>query len=200
MEDRKKLYQVFVIVTMLVLLTGGIFIGMAISKNNVENENENANIQDKVEEVSNKNIEVYNKVYEDKEEDVQIVYVDIYKDCNHREENKSNEYGVNFENVKERELSKIEKEKSGYKMVKSEDGVLMFEKVYDCKCQNHYMLKFDGEVVAIYRYNENGEYEKYQDTDIQKEGIRPDLSFRLSEGIEAETLEELYMFLEELES
>ena len=91
MEDRKKLYQVFVIVTMLVLLTGGIFIGMAISKNDVENENENANIQDKVEEVSNKNIEVYNKVYEDKEEDVQIVYVDIYKDCNHREENKSNE-------------------------------------------------------------------------------------------------------------
>ena len=33
-----------------------------------------------------------------------------------------------------------------------------------------------------------------------KDGLRPDLSFRLEEGIEAETVEQLYMFLEELES
>lgn len=200
MEYRNKLYQVFVAVVMLVLLTAGILIGLVVSKDETRYEEDEASIDNEVEEVSNKNIELYNKVYEEKEQDIEIIYVDIYGGCDHKVENKNNEYGVNVEDVKKRELSKIEKEKSGYKLVQEENGILIFEKEYDCKCENHYMLKLDGDIVAIYRYNEEGEYEKYQDTDIQKEGLRPDLSYRLIYGIEAETVEELYMFLEELES
>jgi len=198
MDDRNKLYQLFVIVFMLVLLTGGILIGMAMSKEeNVEVSEEV--IEEIVQEVKSKEVEVYDDEYEE-ETDIEIVYVDIYSDCNHASENRSNEYGVNAEKIKERELEKIEKDKSGYKLVKDSDGILMFEKIHDCKCKNHYMLKFENDIVVIFRYNEEGEYEKYQETDISKDGIRPDLSFRLEEGIEAETVEELYMFLEELES
>jgi len=189
MDDRNKLYQLFVIVFMLVLLTGGILIGMAMSKEeNVEVSEEV--IEEIVQEVKSKEVEVYDDEYEE-ETDIEIVYVDIYSDCNHASENRSNEYGVNAEKIKERELEKIEKDKSGYKLVKDSDGILMFEKIHDCKCKNHYMLKFENDIVVIFRYNEEGEYEKYQETDISKDGIRPDLSFRL---------EELYMFLEELES
>ena len=179
------------------LLTGGIVIGLLVSKNDSNLEEE-----PKVEEVSNKNVEVYNNhVYEeDKEEDIEIVYVDIYEDCNHVSENRSNEYGVNIEDIKKRELDKIEKEKSDYKLVKDSDGILMFEKKHNSKCGNHYMLKLEDENVVIYRYTESGEYEKYQDTEILKESLRPDFLYRLEEGIEAETVEELYMFLEELES
>lgn len=198
MEYRNKLYQVFVAVVMLVLLTAGILIGLAVSKSDIE-EKETAEVVEKVEEVSNKNVELYNKVYEEKQ-DIEIIYVDIYNECDHKEENKSNEYGANFEEVKKRELDKIEKDKSGYRLVQDSNGILMFEKEYNCKCSNHYMLKYDGDIVAIYRYNEAGEYEKYQDTDIPKESLRPDLAYRLIDGIEAETVEELYMFLEELES
>lgn len=199
MEYRNKLYQVFVAVVMLVLLTAGILIGLAVSKSDIEEEKETAEVVEKVEEVSNKNVELYNKVYEEKQ-DIEIIYVDIYNECDHKEENKSNEYGANFEEVKKRELDKIEKDKSGYRLVQDSNGILMFEKEYNCKCSNHYMLKYDGDIVAIYRYNEAGEYEKYQDTDIPKESLRPDLAYRLIDGIEAETVEELYMFLEELES
>lgn len=199
MEYRNKLYQVFVAVVMLVLLTAGILIGLAVSKSDIEEEKETAEVVEKVEEVSNKNVELYNKVYEEKQ-DIEIIYVDIYNECDHKEENKSNEYGANFEEVKKRELDKIEKDKSGYRLVQDSNGILMFEKEYNCKCSNHYMLKYDGDIVAIYRYNEDGEYEKYQDTDIPKESLRPDLAYRLIDGIEAETVEELYMFLEELES
>lgn len=199
MDDRKKLYQLFVIVSMLVLLTGGILIGLTVS--NIDNEQ--AEIEEiDIEEVSNENVEVSKvELYdEDIQQDVEIVYVDIYKDCNHASENRSNEYGVDIDKIKERELDKIEKEQSEYKLVQDSNGVLMFEKIYDCKCQNHYLLKFENDVVVIFRYSENSEYVKYQETDISKEGLRPDLAFRLEEGIEAETLEELYMFLEELES
>lgn len=199
MEYRNKLYQVFVAVVMLVLLTAGILIGLAVSKSDIQEEKETAEVVEKTEEVSNKNIELYNKVYEEKQ-DIEIIYVDIYNECDHKEENKSNEYGANFEEVKKRELDKIEKDKSGYRLVQDSNGILMFEKEYNCKCSNHYMLKYDGDIVAIYRYNEAGEYEKYQDTDIPKESLRPDLAYRLIDGIEAETVEELYMFLEELES
>lgn len=199
MEYRNKLYQVFVAVVMLVLLTAGILIGLAVSKSDIQEEKETAEVVEKTEEVSNKNIELYNKVYEEKQ-DIEIIYVDIYNECDHKEENKSNEYGANFEEVKKRELDKIEKDKSGYRLVQDSNGILMFEKEYNCKCSNHYMLKYDGDIVAIYRYNEVGEYEKYQDTDIPKESLRPDLAYRLIDGIEAETVEELYMFLEELES
>lgn len=200
MDDKNKLYQLFVIVFMLVLLTGGILIGLTMSKDsNIDiSENDIENLEE-TEEVSAKEVEIDNKVYEEVQ-DIEIIYVDIYEDCQHASENRSNEYGVDVEYIKERELKKIEQEKSGYKLVKDSDGILMFEKVHDCKCKNHYMLKFENDIVVIYRYNEQGEYEKYQETDIQKEGIRPDLSFRLEEGIEAETVEELYMFLEELES
>lgn len=199
MDDRNKLYQLFVIVFMLVLLTGGILIGMAMSKDDDNVEVSEEVIEEIVEEVKSKEVEIYDDEYEEKT-DVEIVYVDIYNDCNHASENRSNEYGVNAQQIKERELEKIEKDKSGYKLVKDSDGILMFEKVHDCKCKNHYMLKFENDIVVIFRYNEEGEYEKYQETDIQKDGVRPDLSFRLEEGIEAETVEELYMFLEELES
>ena len=201
MDDRTKLYQLFVVVSMLVLLTGGILIGLVASREgNRTTESQN----DRISEVSNSNVEISNtEIYEEDEEleqDVEIVYVDIYKDCNHASENRSNEYGVNIDKIKERELEKIEKEESHYKLVQDSDGVLMFEKEHECKCLNHYMLKFENDIVVIYRYSSEGEYLKYQETDIRKEGLRPDLAFRLEEGIEAETLEELYMFLEELES
>ena len=201
MDDRTKLYQLFVVVSMLVLLTGGILIGLVASReDNRTTEGQN----DIISEVSNSNVEISDtEIYEEDEEleqDVEIVYVDIYKDCNHASENRSNEYGVNIDKIKERELEKIEKDESKYKLVQDSDGVLMFEKEHECKCLNHYMLKFENDIVVIYRYSSEGEYLKYQETDIRKEGLRPDLAFRLEEGIEAETLEELYMFLEELES
>ena len=197
MDDRRKVYQLFVVVVMLVLLTGGILVGLTVSRNDAEV----IEVEDDVtEEVANKEVEVYdNSIYEE-DEDVEIVYVDIYEDCSHTSENRSNEYGVNIDKIKQRELDKIEEEKSEYKLVQDSDGILMFEKKHDCKCQNHYLLKFENDVVVIYRFDENGEYVKYQETDIMKDGLRPDLSFRLEEGIEAETVEQLYMFLEELES
>jgi len=201
MDDRRKLYQLFVVVSMLVLLTGGILIGLVVTKedNNVEEIEGNS-----VQEVSNVDVEIADiEMYEEvnnEDEDVEIVYVDIYKDCNHASENRSNEYGVDIDEIRQRELNRIEEEKSEYKLVQDSDGVLMFEKEHECKCSNHYMLKFKNDMVVIFRYSEEGEYVKYQETDIMKEGLRPDLAFRLEEGIEAETVEELYMFLEELES
>lgn len=199
MDDRRKLYQLFVVVSMLVLLTGGILIGIVVSKeDSIVEELEGSSVQ----EVSNEDVEIADiEMYEEEEEkDVEIVYVDIYKGCNHASEIRSNEYGVDIDKIKQRELDKIEEEKSEYELVQDSDGILMFEKEHQCKCANHYMLKFENDIVVIYRYSENSEYVKYQETDIMKEGVRPDLAFRLEDGIEAETLEELYMFLEELES
>ena len=103
MDDKNKLYQLFVIVFMLVLLTGGILIGVAMSKEDKVEFSKDELIDEIVEEVKSKDIEVYEEEYEEVQ-DVEIVYVDIYNDCNHASENRSNEYGVNINDVKEREL------------------------------------------------------------------------------------------------
>ena len=109
MDDRNKLYQLFVIVFMLVLLTGGILIGMAASREDEPQISKEQLIDEIVEEVKSKEVEVYQEKYEEIQ-DVEIVYVDIYNDCNHTSENRSNEYGVNFNEIKQRELEKIVKE------------------------------------------------------------------------------------------
>ncbi len=203
MYETKKNYQLFVIIVMLVLLTIGVFIGMKFSKEDDEGQDDYSYT------ASNKNVEVYDEYEEDEygkeledeeERDIEVIYVDIYDGCNHASENRNLEYGVSLNEVKKRELEKIEKEKSGYKLVKDSDGILMFEKKHNEKCENHYLLKLDNDIVVIYRWSKDNDYIKYQETDIHKEIVRPDLKEQLIKGIEAETLEQLYMFLEDLES
>ena len=203
MYETKKNYQLFVIIVMLVLLTIGVFIGMKFSKEDDEGQDDYSYT------ASNKNVEVYDEYEEDEygkeledeeERDIEVIYVDIYDGCNHASENRNLEYGVSLNEVKKRELEKIEKEKSGYKLVKDSDGILMFEKKHNEKCENHYLLKLDNDIVVIYRWSKDNDYIKYQETDIHQEIVRPDLKEQLIKGIEAETLEQLYMFLEDLES
>lgn len=203
MYETKKNYQLFVIIVMLVLLTIGVFIGMKFSKEDDEGQDDYSYT------ASNKNVEVYDEYEEDEygkeleyeeERDIEVIYIDIYDGCNHASENRNLEYGVSLNEVKKRELEKIEKEKSGYKLVKDSDGILMFEKKHNEKCENHYLLKLDNDIVVIYRWSKDNDYIKYQETDIHQEIVRPDLKEQLIKGIEAETLEQLYMFLEDLES
>ncbi|MDD2627740.1 MAG: hypothetical protein PHR25_01880 [Clostridia bacterium] len=200
MYETRKNYQVFVTIVMLVLLTIGVFIGMKFSKDD-EGINEDYSYA-----VSNKEVEMYEEdenrkeLEEEEEKDIEVIYVDIYDGCNHASESRSLEYGATLSEVKKRELEKIEREKSGYKLVKDTDGILMFEKKHNEKCENHYLLKLDGDIVIIYRWSNEDGYIKYQETDIDKEIVRPDLKEQLVRGIEAETLEQLYMFLEDLES
>ena len=190
--DQTKGYRIFLIIILGVLLSLGIFIGL-----NIYGDDEESNT---VSVVNKENVDVYVEPYKEDGliEDIEVIYVDIYKDCNHIIQKKYYMYGKTLEDVKIYEEETLDS--NGYVLVKSSDGVLMYEKDYYCKCPNHYVLKMDDDKVVIYRYADNNEYVKYKDTGILVESLKPDIKAQLMLGIETETTEELYMIIEDMES
>lgn len=199
MEEESKAYRIFLLITLIILLGSGIFIGMNLfSDEKVPEEDEVASV------ASKDDVEVYVEPDgEDIIEDIEVVYVDIYKDCNHKLQKKYYIYGKTLEEVKiyeEENFDNTVNNESEYTLVKSSDGVLMYEKEYYCKCPNHYVLRMDGDKVSIYKYGENNEYVKFRETDILASTLKPEIKAQLMLGIEAETTEQLYMIIEDMES
>ncbi len=194
MRNSKFEYQILIISVFLVLMVTGIYIGIQASKPKEKSEE-----IEKTEAVSTREVIIYNESdKKDKLEDVEIIYVDIYKECNHVFQNKVIEYGSVFNEVKAIESKKAKE--SGYKVVKESDGILMFEREIPIKCSDHYIIKLKEEKVLIYNIKKDGKYGIYQETDIHEASLREDYIIKLKEGIEVDTAEELYMIIEDMES
>lgn len=194
MRDSKFVYQILIISILLVLMVVGVYIGIQTSKPKEKSEG-----KEETESVNTRDVVVYSEKNEtEKLEDIEIVYVDIYKECNHTVQNKVVEYGAVFNDVKDIETEKATKE--GYSVAKDSDGVLMFEREVVGKCGEHYLIKLEGGKVVIYNIKEDGKYGKYEETDIYETSLREAYITKLKSGIEADTLEELYMILEDMES
>lgn len=194
MRDSKFVYQILIISVFVVLMVVGIYIGFQVSK-----PKEKSNDKEDIASVSTRDVVVYSEKDQKKNlEDVEIVYVDIYKECNHTLQNKVIEYGSVFSDVKDREI-KISKEKQ-YKVVKDTDGILMFEREVLGKCKDHYLIKLEEGKVIIYNIKDDGKYGKFQETNIYETSLREAYVSKLKKGIEANTEEELYMILEDMES
>lgn len=193
MRNSKFTYQILIISVLLILMAVGVYIGLQASK-----PKEKSSDKEEAASVSTRDVVVYSENENKKLEDVEIIYVDIYKECGHVMQNKVIEYGSVFEDVKPVETGKATE--AGYTVVKDTDNILMFERNVQSKCSDHYLIKLEAGKVVIYNIKEDGKYGKFEETEIYETSLREDYIIKLNKGIEANTSEELYMILEDMES
>lgn len=193
--ENKTMYRILVGAIFVLLMVVGIYLGMEFyEKDEVE----------KIIESNTEPVEIYideeneeeQDELEEKLTDVDVKFVDVYPDCGHTIENIEHQENA----LKKDIMMYIEEKDIGYKLLREEEGLIIYEKVHLGKCRNHYKVMLENDVVVIYRIGESGDYEEYQITEITKETVREGISEQLEEGIEVDELEELLLLIEDIES
>lgn len=193
MRNSKFTYKILLASVFLVLMTIGIYIGWQFSKSK-----EKSNDNYETESVNTRQVTVYDENSKNNLTDVEIVHVDIYEECNHTVQDKVIEYGSVFSEVEK--VENIKAQKDGYKLIKDTDGILMYERQVLAKCPEHYLIKLEEGKVVIYNVKKDGKYGIFEETEIYETSLRETYITKLKTGIEANTTEELYMILEDMES
>lgn len=192
----ETMYRILVATVMVLLLVIGIYIGIdSYDKENNEKlivsaSNDNVKVQPYEEQVEETVSE------EDLVIDVSVVYTDVYPDCGHTIETEEKHEATTINNIKQ----EIDGKDLGYRLVGSQEGVLIYQKVNTGKCRNHYKVMLEEGIVKIYRMGLGGEFEPYQETEITVETIREGIKEQLEEGIIVDEIEELLLLIEDIES
>ena len=191
----ETMYRILVATVMVLLLVIGIYIG--IDSSNKEKESK------LVASVSNKEVTVKPYVEQEIEVteddlviDVSVIYTDVYPDCGHTIEQEEIHEKTTINKMKQ----EIDEKDLGYRLIGTQDGMLIYQKVNVGRCRNHYKVVLEENRVKIYRVGITGEYEPYQETEITAETIREGIKEQLISGIEVDEIEELLLLIEDIES
>lgn len=192
----ETMYRILIATIMVLFLVVGIYLG--IDSRDKKKESSITKV------VSNKNITV--KPYEEEEQevtsiddliiDVSVIYSDVYPECGHTIEQEEMHENTSVNKIKK----DIDEKDFGYRLIGTDEGVLIYQKVNVGKCRNHYKVILEENRVKIYRIGISGEYEPYQETEITIETIREGIKEKLVEGIEVDEIEELLLLIEDIES
>jgi len=183
----KMVYRIVVMCVAVVLLLTGAYIGLKISSN-VAKEN-----------VLPAPIETVNEapaipaINKNDDKDIEVIYEDYYINCKETITNKNMEFGTTKEKIKE----KVDKE---YKIIEETEDSIIFRKEVVSNCPNHFKLLLEDGFVMIYQVLSDGIYVMYKNTEIPESNIREELVTELKKGIQANSLEKLNRYMEDLES
>lgn len=202
MFESNVMSKILTVCLMVVFMIAGIYIGAKYIEKTEDGENNKV-----VDVVNETSVKVYNEEEEEQQEepekenievieDITVTYVDIYSECGHRKEEQS----VHMHGNKEQIVDNVENSGYGYELMGDEEGMLVFERVYKGNCEDHYKIALKDGKVVVYRTNENGEYELYQTLEIDATMIREDILKQLELGVNVDSTEELFLFLEDVES
>lgn len=193
----QTMYRLLVVTVFLLLMAVGIYLGTNyIQSNETKKSEEVSNTDNKKVNVYNENKATDDEEKEEELEDVSVNYVDIYSECKHSTTRMEKIPNSNKENV----IKDIENSNNGYSLIGENDNILVFEKKHTGKCHEHYKVILEDDEIKIYKIGDSGNYEFYQSSGIISETIREDLITALTDGIEANGLEELYIIMEDIES
>ena len=179
------------------MMSVGIYIGIEVTDNDKQNaENNNSELV-----VSNTDsVYIYYEqaeiIQEEEIIDVDVKFTDVYPDCGHSVDSKEHQSNTTKTKVKE----EIEEKDLGYRLIGEQDGVLLYQKVHNGKCMNHYKVILENDLVNIYRIGKSGEFEPYQTTEITSGMLRQGIKEQLQAGIEVDDIEELILLMEDIES
>lgn len=189
------MYRILVGTVFVLLITLVLYIGVNIT----EKKNQQSDIANNQEiEVDNKNVKVNNEAESSNSEElVNVVakYIDIYSECKHEMNTSEQYYNTTIKDVK----NQIRINHSEYALSEESGNILVFERVYEGKCPNHFLVKLEDKNLCIYRINHQGEFELYQKSEIAAEFLREDLQEQLAEGMYANSLSELFVLIEDIE-
>lgn len=195
MVDEKK-YRVVIIITFVVLLAIGLYIGFQVSTDkgsNTQNEIANNDIDE---------VDVYEEtpVVSSKTTDVEVIYENYYSICAHKEIRKDMIYGIALDKLKEDELKKQKSNNEEYELSEEKKDSLHFKRTLNQYCPNHFNVKLENGEINVYRIVNDGVETLERTIDISQELIRQDLLEELNLGIKVNSKSELNLLIEDIES
>lgn len=93
----------------------------------------------------------------------------------------------------------LEKEYSEWKIEKFSENEIILSKEYEEQCGEHYILRDNDGIIAIYKINDNGEEELLDETEIATEYLTQTDLIEIQKGLRVNGLEELNKILEDYE-
>ncbi|MEG2645668.1 MAG: hypothetical protein RSA08_01395 [Clostridia bacterium] len=191
MEINSK-YKIFVISIFFVLLAFGIYVGFNFSNNGKKSKETIANTE---------NINIYNTNNKNtKLSDIQLIYNDYYSLCNETITKSEMIYSKNVEKLIEEEVAKQKKDNLEYEIDEKNDKKLVFKRVINQNCPNHFNVKLENGIIVIYNIVSEGLSLEYQTINVPQNSIRPEMLEELNKGIRVNSKEELNLLIEDIES
>lgn len=199
-ENDSAKYKIFVGILLFFLLVFGIFVGLSVSYNsNVSNDLNSYTPDDVKKDFSvgyDNNVEaVSTKTY-----DIELVYIDNYSLCGEKFETRDMIYSTTLEELKNKENLKQLKENKKYVITEENNEKLVYERTLEQNCPNHFLVVLEDKKINIYNMLNDKIKEHYQTIDISEELIRNELIEELTKGIVVNSIEELNLIIEDIES
>ncbi|MDD3303679.1 MAG: hypothetical protein PHP54_02040 [Clostridia bacterium] len=192
--SNKTKYRIIIAGVTVCLLIAGVVIGIVVSMKNHDD-----SYIVKKEPIIEDEVNVYQTV-STKTYDIELTYIDYYKLCNEKIESKEIVYGITLDKLKEQEVSKQKEKKLEYNIEEESNERLVYKRVINSNCPNHFNVKLEEGVVNIYNVVDDSVSTLYKTIDISQELIRPELLEELNEGIKANSQLELNLIIEDIES
>ncbi|NLM44087.1 MAG: hypothetical protein GX201_08770 [Clostridiales bacterium] len=203
-EKRRGKRKFIAIVSGLVILTAfsiGYYISGALEDdtNSFNKMNENLKIPDSLKNITNVNVS--NEINEEQiiedngvilDENYKVKYITLFTICNHSIE-RDTDLPLIFSGLNEEEF--MEKN-VGWDLVEIKENLITLKREIDTYCPNHYIISLEGQYIAIYTYNEDGERVLKETTDISIYALTPEDQAILESGIVSDTEEDLEQKLE----
>jgi len=132
------------------------------------------------------------------EEDVEVIYQDLYTACGHIIETKS----TKFNSVAEAIIKEQSEQDNEYEVVEYTNTSITFRKEIDGYCPNHFLAKYNATTKQIVIYNLVSDTEKvvYDSIDVEEQNIRKDMIEKLKVGIEIDGKSNIGKLLEDIDS
>lgn len=196
---RTFLYRASIVMLCVILAVLGIYIGLQIFENNMKQEA--VDVVNNSENKEEKEVEIYMPVVT-KTYDIELIYEDYYELCKESIINKNIIYGVTLDELKKSEIEKQEKLGEEYEIVEENNERLAFKKTIKKYCPNHFMLTLSDKEneVVIYSVEDDDIKSVYKTIDIYKNTLRDELIEELENGIEVDSVKELNLIIEDIES
>ncbi len=96
-------------------------------------------------------------------------------------------------------IEELREEYSDWQVVEFSSDKIILSKSLDEQCGEHYMLRDNDGIIAIYEINDNGEESLLDETEIATEYLTESDLLNIKDGIEVNGIEELNKVLEDFE-
>lgn len=202
---RTFIYRASIVMLCVILTILGIYIGLQIFENNIKEESVNVinNSEKQEDEKSDEQVEIYNNTpVISKTYDIELVYEDYYELCKESIINKNVIYGVTLDELKKSEIEKQEKLGEKYEIIEESNERLVFKRTINKYCPNHFVLTLNNEQneVVIYSVEDNEMTTLYKTIEVYKNTLREELVEELENGIKVDSVKELKLIIEDIES
>ncbi|MEG0873186.1 MAG: hypothetical protein RSE00_04045 [Clostridia bacterium] len=192
-----RMYKIFVLIVAIILLGVGVFIGFKSTKTNESKIPDKSIVVDNM--IEEANVSIY-KENGPKKRDIELIYKDVYTLCGETIEEKEIVYDTTYNDLKKIEEDRQKKDGKTYNVEKEEDGLLIYTRIIEQNCPNHFIVKLENGKILVYNIVSETISTVVNTIDIPQEHIRKEMLEELGIGIRADSKEALNLIMEDIES